>query len=148
MTHRGSYNTEGYVGGAREAERVAGMIRSLMQDATRDFKKETIDILFPEKKIDDIDIGQVSSRWVKNILCSLQNNEEKQVKLILLVWIKYNKGINLDKDKTWHMIWIKIGLPLFSDKINDLPATGRVAPMASLKKPEKREGRDIRTVKW
>ena len=139
-----SYTTSGYLGGHREAERVAAMLRSLMQDATRDFKTETIDILFPVKIVDEVDIGKVSSKWVKNILCALKNDSEIQIKLIMIIWCNYNNGVNVDKDPAWHLTWMRIGLPLFSDKINDLPAVGKVAPMGSLEKPEK----NIEPTKW
>ncbi len=142
-----SYGTEGYYRNAREAERVAAMLRSLVQDATRDFKKEAIDILFPKKMVDEIDIGVICSRWVKTIMCSLKNIPEKQVKLTMFIWCRYKQGINVDSDELWHLIWMREGLPLFSSKINELPAAGKVAPMGSLEKPEK-IGRDIKTVRW
>jgi hypothetical protein len=136
-----------YQSGREETKHVAALLRSLMQDVTKDFKKETIDVLFPDKKIDNINIGEVSSRWVKHIICSLQNQTELQIKLMMIVWMKYHNDENIDKDPIWHLIWMRIGLPLFSDKINALPAVGKVSPMGSLEKPSGKR-RDIRTVNW
>ena len=143
-----SYNTEGYYKYSKETERVGAMLRSTVQDASRIFKKETIDTIFKTKKVNDKDIGEISARWAWKVVGSLKNDHEKQVKLLMIIWMFYKKGINIDDDKTWHLIWMKIGLPLFSDKINDLPATGKVAPMDSLEKPQKDEGIDIDDENW
>lgn len=143
-----SYSIEGHYSSQRQEAKVAALLRSIMQDATRDFKKETIDVIFKKKEVNGVDIGKVCSRWVKHIACSLENNEALQTKLNFLVFCKYHQGIDLDKDLQWHLFWLKIGVPLFSNKINRFPSTGRAAPMASLEKPQSEEFEDFDDAPW
>ncbi len=130
---------ESYTSPRKDSERIAQMLRSIVQDGTKAFKKNTIDVMFPKKIVDGKDIGEVSRRWIMTICGSLQNEEEKIEQLLLAVWCFYQDGVNIDEDEIWHLKWLKDGIPLFMKKVNDLPGTGRVAPMASLEKPPKKD---------
>ena len=143
-----AYGREGYRKYSSD-EKISMVLRSAVQDACLVFKKESIDVMFPEKIVDKVDIGKVASKWTWKIIGSLNNNTELQKKLLRVVWLRYNQGKNLDKDEIWHHIWRETGLPLFSDKINDLPATGKVAPMDKLEKePPKDTGKDFDDRQW
>ena len=129
---------ESYVSPRRDSERIAQMLRSIVQDRTLAFKKNTIDVIFPKKIVDGKDIGEVARRWVITICGSLQNDETIE-NILLTIWCFYQDGINIDTDEVWQLKWLKDGVPLFMEKVNDLPGTGRVAPMASLEKPKEKE---------
>lgn len=130
-------------------ERVAMVLRSITQDGCLDFKNDTIDTIFPVKdENDEHDIGKACQKFAMKILGSLQDDVKIQRKLLFFLYIMYEKGRNPDTDKIWHILWLNDASPLFSKKINSLPATGRVSAMASLEKPEKTIGRDIKDIQW
>lgn len=141
-----SYSSEGYLSHHRDNERVASMLRSIMQDGCRDLQQTTLDTIFPEKIVEDVDIGRICSDLIIKIAGSLQDevyekefsSKERKtvVNLIQIIYIDYLEGINPNKDIVWQTNWLTKGIPLFMKKINTLPGTGKVAPMASLKKPE------------
>jgi len=60
----------------------------------------------------------------------------------------YNKNKNLDNDTLWHLIWMREGLPLFSERIESFPATGRVAPMDKLDKDDKNKNKSFDDRQW
>lgn len=141
-----SYSREGYLSQHRDNEKVANMIRSITQDGCRNFQKKTIDTIFVEKMVDGVNIGKICSDLVMTIAGSLkadkteEDNSDKTdvvVELINIILIDYLEGINPNADIIWQMKWLTCGVPLLSRKINTLPGTGKVAPMASLEKPEK-----------
>lgn len=147
MPRRG-YNVEGYRKYSSE-ERVAAILRSTTQDGCGAFKRDTIVPIFSDKTVDGIELhGTVAIKWIEKILGSLLHNKEIQNKLIMLVWIFYKQGKNLDEDELWHLIWMRKGMTLFSAKINNLPATGKVAPMDSWEKPEKAGDSDFDERQW
>ena len=142
------YGSEGYLSYHRDNERVANMIRSITQDGCRDLQKKTIDVIFVKKEIDGEDIGKICSDLTMKIAGSLKDYklgedspdvEETIVQLISILIIDYFEGINPNKDMVWQINWLTKGIPLFSKKINTLPGTGKVAPMASLDKPDKKD---------
>ena len=147
MTKYGS-NVEGYRRYGSD-ERVSMVLRSVVQDGCGAIKKDTIIPIFPDKTIDGIKLhGIVAQKWIEKILGSLKHNKVVQVKLIMLVWIFYKEGRNLDEYETWHLIWMREGLPLFSEKINDLPATGKVAAMDTWEKPPPTGDSDYADRQW
>jgi hypothetical protein len=153
-----SYSSEGYLSHHRDNERVANMIRSITQDGCLDLQKITIDPFFPKKIVDGVDIGSICSDLIIKIAGSLQDEvyekefwslqdeayekefstkeRGKVVNLFKIIFIDYLAGINPNDDIVWQINWLTEGMPLFMKKINTLPGTGKVAPMASLKKPE------------
>jgi hypothetical protein len=143
------YSREGYRQYSSD-ERISMVLRSALQDASKVFKKETIDIMFSEKKKDkqgnDLDV--ICQKWAWKIVGSLKYNKDKQVKLLLVVWLMYNKNKNLDNDTLWHLIWMREGLPLFSERIESFPATGRVAPMDKLDKDDKNKNKSFDDRQW
>ena len=100
-------------------EKVSALLRSIVQDGCHDFKKETIDVIFIEKSVDGVNIGKICSKWAFRILGSLDNDNKMQVKLLFLLYVLYIKGKNPDTNKAWHLVWMKEGCPLFSNKINN-----------------------------
>ncbi len=108
--------------------------------------------MFPKKVIgkdsekNDIDLGEICSRWAWKIIGSLKNVHSIQSELLMIIWLYYQIGTNPDTDSVWHIIWMKKGLPLFTDKIDDLPATGKIAPMDKLEKEDYMS--DIRKTLW
>lgn len=142
------YNVEGYRKYGSE-ERVAVILRSVVQDGCGAIKRETIIPIFPDETVDGKKLhGTVAQKWIEKILGSLKHNKEIQTKLIMLVWIFYKEGRNLDEYSLWHLIWMREGLPLFSEKINDLPATGKVAAMDTWEKPEETGDGDFNDRQW
>ena len=151
-----TYGSEGYLRHHRDNERVANMVRSITQDGCRNFQKKTIDTIFVEKIVDGVDIGKICSDLIMIIAGSLNADKTEEydsdktyviVELIEIIYVDYDEGINPYKDIVWHMKWLTCGVPLLAKKINTLPSTGKVAPMASLEKPDKTM-RDIKDVKW
>jgi len=152
-----SYGSEGYLSHHRDNEKVANMIRSITQDGCRDFQKKTIDPIFQEKEINGVDIGKICSDLIMTIAGSLKTDEEPELdeeieetidELIKILFFDYREGINPHEDFVWQIKWLTKGVPLLGKKINTLPGTGKVAPMASLEKKEKTTRRDVRSVKW
>lgn len=143
------YSREGYRQYSSD-EKISMVIRSALQDASKVFKKETIDIIFSKNKKDKQgnDLDEICQKWAWKIIGSLKYNKEKQVKLLLVVWLMYNKNKNLDKDTLWHLIWMREGLPLFSERIESFPATGRIAPMDKLEKNEKNKNKSFDDRQW
>ena len=156
------YGDAGYISHHRDNERVASMIRSITQDGCRDMQNATLDPIFESKMVDGVDIGKVCSNLIMKIAGSLQDSElvmkitgssyddiernlsnydryEKKtiMDLISIIFIDYIEGVNPNKDIVWQITWLTKGIPLFMKKINTLPGTGKVAPMASLEKPDK-----------
>jgi len=142
-----SYGSEGYLSHHRDNERVASMLRSIIQDGCNDFSKDTIEIIFKKKMVNDTDIGKVCVRWANKIDGSLKDEESAMRKLLLTLWMLYQEGINPDTDDIWHIIWLKDAVPLFAKKINEMPSTGKAASMASYNKPGKKR-RDVSSVRW
>ena len=142
------YNLQGYQRYGSE-ERAFMALRSIVQDGCGALKKDTISPIFKEKTVDGIKLhGEIAQKWVEKILGSLLLNEEVQSELIMLVWIFYKQGKNLDEDELWHLIWMRKGLPLFAAKIDDLVGIGKVAPMDSWEKPEKTGDSDFSERQW
>lgn len=141
-----SYNTEGYLSYHRDNERVASMLRSITQDGCKSFNDKTIKTIFIDKIVDGENIGEICSNLMMTIAGSLKIDDENPVldheigdtveELIILLLLDYIEGINPNKDIIWQVKWLTKGIPLLSKKINTLPGTGKVAPMASLEKPE------------
>jgi hypothetical protein len=153
-----SYGSEGYLSRHHDNEQVTKVIRSVMQDGCRDLRKTTLDTIFVEKKVDNVDIGKICSDLIIKITGSLKDYEfekdspdEKETieELLTIIVVDYDQGINPNKDIVWTYTWILKGMPLFGKKINTLPAIGKIAPMASLEKPAETELRkDIKKVNW
>jgi len=150
-----SYSNEGYVSHHRDNERVAAMLRSIVQDGAKDFKECVLDLVFPKKLINGIDIGEKCSNLAMKIAGSVLIDQEtstpsdKKIVSKLLMWLMicYRKGINPENNIVWKILVLEEAVPGFMRKINSFPGTGKAAPMASLIKPEKAR-RDVKTVRW
>lgn len=153
-----SYASEGYISYERDNERVASMIRAITQAGIRDFKEQVLDTIYKKKLVNGIDIGEICSNLSIKVVGSLKDfeikddspeNEEIISDLLMILYEDYEMGINPNNDIVWISEIIEKGLPLLGKKINTLPGTGKVAPMASLVKPEKEEeGMDVKHVGW
>lgn len=153
-----TYGSEAYLSYHRDNERVASMVRSITQDGCRNFNEKTIKTIFISKTVNNVDIGKICSDLVMTIAGSLKIDEEnsslnKEVEntveeLLILILLDYLDDINPNEDIIWKIKWLTKGVPLLSKKINTLPGTGKVAPMASLEKPTVETRRDIKDVKW
>ena len=152
-----SYGAEGYLSHYRDNERVASMVRSITQDGCRNFNENTVKTIFMTKEVDGKDIGEICSSIIMTIAGSLKIDEEVTLEsedyntieeLITIILLDYLDGINPNTDIVWQYKWLTKGVPLLAKKINTLPGTGKVAPMASLEKPTTEKRRDIKDVKW
>ena len=139
-----AYGDAGYISHHRDNERVASMLRSITQDGCLNFNDTTIKTIFTKKEVDGEDIGEICSNLIMTIAGSLQMEEDATIEdnelnaieeLIIILLLDYMDGINPNKDIVWQVKWLTKGVPLLAKKINTLPGTGKVAPMASLKKP-------------
>lgn len=119
-------------------EKVSAILRSVIQDGCKDFKRETLDVIFKKKEINGVDIGKTCSTWAFRVIGSLDNDNELQVDLLLYLYILYIDGENPDTDEIWHINWLMTACPMFANRIDDFPAPGKAAPLASLDKPDKK----------
>lgn len=141
-----AYGDAGYISHHRDNERVASMLRSITQDGCLIFDETTIQTIFVKKEVDGKDIGKICSDLIMTIAGSLQMGEDENLEkneldsveeLIVILLLDYLDGINPNDDFIWQIKWLTTGIPLLANKINTLPGTGKVASMASLKKPDK-----------
>ncbi len=151
-----SYNKEGYVSPHDDSKRVADMLRSIIQDGARDFAETVVASVFQKKVVNGKDLGAICQKLAIKIAGSLlitqDSSTEKDYKTVSKVlfwlWICYKEGINPENDEVWQLMVLEDVIPGFMSKINSFPATGKAAPMASLKKPGKKEKRDVKDVQW
>ena len=158
-----SYGDPGYVSYHRDNERVASMIRSITQDGCLQYKNRLIDPFFPRKMVKnhegkEEDIGKIYSDIKMQILGSIKEYSSKDddpsvqnslIELLDIIDLFYDSGIHpFAKDSLLKFIFNRTIHPSFIGKIGTLPGTGKVAPLASLYKPEKKEKRDISDVQW
>jgi len=132
-----------------DSEKVSKILRSAMQDSCKAFTEETLKPFFPKKMVDDVDIGEVAFKWAWRIVGSLRfkkkigdntfDHTDVQEKLLSYIFLKYDQGINLDKDLAWKWLWIKKGLPAFTEWIESFPSTGRISSADKLEKENKKE---------
>ncbi|MBS3778670.1 MAG: hypothetical protein KGY50_05220 [Candidatus Thermoplasmatota archaeon] len=142
-----SYSYHGWSN--RDSEKVGVILRSAMQDSCNAFTKETLKVLFSERIVDDVDIGKIAFKWAWRIIGSLRfkkqvgdrtyDDTDTQVKLLSYIYIQYHDDVNLDEDKVWHWIWIKMGLPAFTEWLESFPATGRISSADKLEKKKEEE---------
>lgn len=136
-----SYNVEGYRRYSSD-EKVANLLRAIVQDGCQSFDVDTIKPIFQDKTVNGKQLhGDVARKWVKKLLGSLTPGKKKQntetiVNLVMKAWFFYKQGKNLDTYEIWHIIWMREAFPLFMEKINNLPGTGSVASMDRWEKPE------------
>jgi len=125
-------------------EKVANLLRSVVQDGCKQFEEKSLIHIY--KEVDEEGkkrlYGDVARDYARLIIGSLQANTEIQRKLLLLAWLLYEKGENLNESRIWRLAWINYACPLFSKKFADLPSTGSVASMDSWDKPEHLKKKD------
>ena len=73
-----SYGSEGYMSTHRDNEKVANLLRAVVQAGCRDLQMNTLDTIFVTKKVNNVDIGKVCSDLVIKIIGSLKDFELKE----------------------------------------------------------------------
>lgn len=117
--------------------------RSLAQDQGREFKKADLGLMYPTKKIYDktlkkeVDIGEVCIHWVYFVLTKLEYNELLFKKLLTIIHINYEQGINLNTKKSWLLLIRTRAVLKFSEKINHMTDIAQLSFMGNLEKPKK-----------
>lgn len=131
-----------------DTEKVSFLLRSQFQDITRVLNDKRIKILFPSKKIDGADIGEIAQGWARDVVTTLrfyrkygeygaEIDANKEFELLFEIYMLYHKNVNLDKSKYWHLRWMEEGLPAFTRWLDKFPATARGAAADELEKKEK-----------
>ena len=142
-----------------DTEKVSFLLRSQFQDVTRTFNNARIKVLFPSKKIDGADIGEIAQGWARDVVTTLrfyrkygeygaEIDANKEFELLFEIYILYHKNVNLDKSKYWHLIWMEEGLPAFTRWLDSFPATARGAAADELTKQDKPHRRRESDVQW
>jgi len=127
-------------------DKVAKIARSLSQDVGRRFKEEVLRKIYPEKKIDNVDIGEVCCNWAYTVLTSFDSEDKIQDELLQIIRLSYIDGINLDNDELWQDYLAIFGVGSFANKINKFAQIAKLSFMDKLDK--KKTVRNATDVKW
>jgi len=131
-----------------DKEKISFLLRSQFQDVTRTFNDKRIKVLFPSKKVNGVDIGEIAQGWARDIITTLrfyrnyskfgaEIDTNKEFELLFEIYMLYHKNINLDTNKYWHIRWMEEGMPAFTRWLDSFPATARGAAADVLEKKEK-----------
>lgn len=142
-----AYGDAAYVSYHRDNEKVANMVRSGTQDGLKDFKEKMIDPAYPEKMVDGEDIGIICSNIIMKIAGFKEYDpkndtpefEKKLTEFLDFITLEYLYGINPLKDEVYIFMVNRFAIPALMRTLSTLPGTGKVAGLAPLTKPEKKE---------
>ena len=142
-----AYGDAAYISYHRDNEKVAAMVRSGTQDGLKDFKEKMIDPAYPQKMVGKDDIGKICSDLIMKIAGFKEYNpktdnpefEEKLTEFLDFISVEYLEGINPLKDECYIFLVNRLAIPALMRTLSSLPGTGKVAGLAPLKKPEKKE---------
>lgn len=137
---------EGWKTGEEKAK-TAKIVRSLAQDQGRHFKKNIVRSIYPEKMVDDKDIGLICTEWTYRVLTSFSFDKELLQRLMAMIYFAYKQGKNLDTDPLWKLHLIYKVLPSFSEKIDVFPVIAKLSLMGDLEKPKKKSS-GYGNVRW
>ena len=124
------------------------LFRAVSHDAYRAIKEETIDFIYPEKIVDNVEIGAICSKLNWRILSSLRYNEERMNRLQDLLRLLYDNGINPEKSDIWRAEWSRLGLTGISERIETFRDVGRISAMDKLEKAAEYTGKDFNERRW
>ena len=143
---------ERYTSSKRDYEKVAHLLRSIVQDGALAYNKDIVDVIFKEKKINGVDIGEIARRWMNTLINyseSERGYQKDKIKMLAEeILYAYWDGINLDEDELFHELWIDNGLILFIEFRNRLPGTGKVGALGSLEKPSDTKKKEDKEFGW
>lgn len=139
---------KGYSYNRPEKKKSDNMFRAVSQDAYRAIKEETVDFMYPEKKVDGVEIGSICSKLNWRIMSSLRYNEKRQNQLQDLLRLLYDNDINPEKSDIWRAEWSRLGLTGISERIETFRDVGRISAMDKLEKAEEYTGKDFNERRW
>lgn len=128
-------------------DKKAKLERALAQEVGRRFKHDVIQKLYPEKKVDGVDIGEVCTRWAYIVLTNFSYNEKKTRTLLMMIYMAYDKDKNLDTDTVWKMYMSIFGVTSFAIQLNSFTGIAKLAMGSNLERPKKRST-DYGNVRW